>query len=171
MTKGRFVPSSAVCDVDGRAVRFALCVQLSQSLTTTAEVSATLPFVIPSEPGFPATLHWTQRRVRFSVGENRMKSVNANKINRKSGEAEGSAVLFPHPRSFWKCFSTSLARPDGLLLRCNGLLQGLFRKGLQYRIDERSQPKGHIPAERDCLTLHIHPASALFHAPIRVHCP
>jgi hypothetical protein len=30
--------------------------------------------------------------VRFSVGENRMKSVNANKINRKSGEAEGSAV-------------------------------------------------------------------------------
>jgi hypothetical protein len=54
--------------------------------------SATLPFVIPSEAGFPATLHWTQPRVRFSVGENRMKSVNANKINRKSGEAEGSAV-------------------------------------------------------------------------------
>jgi hypothetical protein len=50
-------------------------------------------FVIPSEPGFPATLHWTQPRVRFSVGENRMKSVNANKINRKSGEAEGSAVF------------------------------------------------------------------------------
>src|SRR5580704_9263318 len=49
-------------------------------------------FVIPSEPGFPATLHWTQPRVRFSVGENRMKSVNANKINRKSGEAEGAAV-------------------------------------------------------------------------------
>jgi hypothetical protein len=30
--------------------------------------------------------------VRFSVGENRMRSVNANKINRKSGEAEGPAV-------------------------------------------------------------------------------
>ena len=55
--------------------------------------STTLPFVIPSEPGFPATLRWTQPRVRFSVGENRMKSVNANKINRKSGEAEGPAVL------------------------------------------------------------------------------
>ena len=62
---------------------------------TAAKVSAALPFVIPSEPGFPATLHWTQPRVLFSVGENRMKSVNANKINRKSGEAEGSAVLFP----------------------------------------------------------------------------
>ena len=58
--------------------------------------------VIPSEPGFPATLHWTQPRVRFSVGENRMKSVNANKINRKSGEAEGSAVRlsFKQIRSF-----------------------------------------------------------------------
>ena len=49
MTKGRFVPSSTVCNVDGRAVRFALCVQLSPSLITAAEVSATLPFVIPSE--------------------------------------------------------------------------------------------------------------------------
>jgi hypothetical protein len=49
----------------------------------------------PSEAGFPATLHWTEPRVRFSVGENRMKSVNANKINRKSGEAEGPAVLSP----------------------------------------------------------------------------
>src|SRR5271168_280590 len=36
-----------------------------------------------------------QPRVRFSVGENRMKSVNANKINRKSVEAEGPAVP-PH---------------------------------------------------------------------------
>jgi urocanate hydratase len=35
-------------------------------------------------------------KLRFSVGENRMKSVNANKINRKSGEAEGPAVL-PFP--------------------------------------------------------------------------
>jgi hypothetical protein len=42
--------------------------------------------------GFPATLRWTQPRVRFSVGENRMKSANATKVNRKSGEAEGSAV-------------------------------------------------------------------------------
>jgi len=32
-----------------------------------------------------------------------MKSVNANKINRKSGEAEGSAVLFP-PRPLLEVF-------------------------------------------------------------------
>ena len=47
MTKGRFVPSSTACDVDGRIVRFAVCVQLSQSLITAAEVSATLPFCHP----------------------------------------------------------------------------------------------------------------------------
>ena len=50
------------------------------------------PPLIPSEAGFPATLHWTQPRVRFSVGENRMKSANAIKSNRKSGVAEGPAV-------------------------------------------------------------------------------
>jgi len=33
-----------------------------------------------------------------------MKSVNANKINRKSGEAEGSAVLFPLHGTTRKCF-------------------------------------------------------------------
>jgi hypothetical protein len=59
---------------------------------TTWYGSANLHFVIPSEAGFPATLHWTQPRVRFSVGENRMKSANAIKINRKSGLAEGPAV-------------------------------------------------------------------------------
>ena len=73
-------------------------------------------FVIPSEPGFPATLHWTQPRVLFSVGENRMKSVNANKINRKSGEAEGSVVrpgCFPklpvltHALTSWATLSQS----------------------------------------------------------------
>ena len=49
MTKGRFVPSSTVCDVDGRIVRFALCVQICPSRITAAEVNAVLPFVIPSE--------------------------------------------------------------------------------------------------------------------------
>ncbi len=57
--------------------------------------SAPLPLVIPSEPGFPATLHWTQPRVRFSVGENRMKSVNANKINQ---EIRGSRGICSAPR-------------------------------------------------------------------------
>jgi hypothetical protein len=59
---------------------------------TTLHGSANPHFVIPSLPGFPATLHVTQPRVRFSVGENRMKSANAIKINRKSGVAEGPAV-------------------------------------------------------------------------------
>ena len=35
--------------------------------TTKFKESATLPFVIPSEPGFPATQHWTAPRVRLSV--------------------------------------------------------------------------------------------------------
>src|SRR5271154_6885097 len=51
MTKGRFVPSFTVCDVDGRIVRFALCVQLSQSLITAAQVNAGLPFCHP-DPDF-----------------------------------------------------------------------------------------------------------------------
>jgi hypothetical protein len=35
--------------------------------TITPNGSATLPFVIPSEPGFPATQHWKRSRVRLSV--------------------------------------------------------------------------------------------------------
>ena len=79
-------------DWDGRA-RCAASIERSLSIRITKpNESVKSKFVIPSEPGFPATLLWTQPRVRFSEGENRMKSVNANKINRKSGEAEGSAV-------------------------------------------------------------------------------
>ena len=50
------------------------------------------PFVIPSEPGFPATMHRKQQRMRFSVGENRIKFANATNLDRKSGVAEGPAV-------------------------------------------------------------------------------
>jgi hypothetical protein len=79
-------------DWDGR-VRCAASLERDLSIRITKpNENVKSKFVIPSEPGFPATLQWTQPRVRFSVGENRMKSVNANKINRKSGEAEGSAV-------------------------------------------------------------------------------
>jgi hypothetical protein len=69
----------------------ALCLSVHPIWRLLIKVTA-LPFVIPSAPGFPATLHWTQPRVWFSAGENRMKSANAVKINRKSGVAEGSAV-------------------------------------------------------------------------------
>jgi hypothetical protein len=42
--------------LDGRIVRFALPVQLSQSLITAAKVSAAVPFVIPSEAEGSAVL-------------------------------------------------------------------------------------------------------------------
>src|ERR1700722_14680473 len=40
-----------------------------------------------SVPGFPTSLHWTWPRVRFSVGEGRIKCTNAAKFGRKSGGA------------------------------------------------------------------------------------
>jgi hypothetical protein len=47
-----------------------------------------------SVPGFPATLHWTWPRVRLSVRERRMKSINATKSHRKSGGAQWRDLLF-----------------------------------------------------------------------------
>jgi hypothetical protein len=43
------------------------------------------PFPLPSRPGFPATLHWTRSRLRLSLKERCMRSVNATKFHRKSG--------------------------------------------------------------------------------------
>jgi hypothetical protein len=63
--------------------------------------------VIPSEPGFPATLHWTQPRVRFSVRENRMNLANATNLNRKYGEAEGPAVR-PSPKQLPATLSATI---------------------------------------------------------------
>jgi hypothetical protein len=37
------------------------------------------------EPGFPATLHWTEPRVRLSVKKGALKFANANNLDRKSG--------------------------------------------------------------------------------------
>src|SRR5580698_1318887 len=47
-----------------------------------------------SVPGFPATPHWTQPRVRLSVRERRMKCINATKFHRKSGGAQWRDLLF-----------------------------------------------------------------------------
>ena len=47
-----------------------------------------------SEPGFPATQHWTKPRVRLSLKERRMRSANAIKVHRKSGEAERRDLRF-----------------------------------------------------------------------------
>src|SRR5580698_5344111 len=46
-----------------------------------------------SVPGFPATLHWTQPRMRLSVRERRMMCINATKFHRKSGGAEWRDLL------------------------------------------------------------------------------
>jgi hypothetical protein len=47
-----------------------------------------------SLPGFPATLHWTEPRMRLSVTERRMKCTSATKLNRKSGGAKWRDLLF-----------------------------------------------------------------------------
>ncbi len=44
-----------------------------------------------SAPGFPATQHWTRRRMRLSVRERRMKCNSTTKFHRKSGERSGGA--------------------------------------------------------------------------------
>jgi hypothetical protein len=46
------------------------------------------PFPLSSRPGFPVTQHWTRPRVRLSLKERRMRSVNATKFHRKSGGAK-----------------------------------------------------------------------------------
>jgi hypothetical protein len=55
-----------------------------------------------SEPGFPATRHWALQRVRLSLKERRMHLAEPNKFNRKSGEAEGSAVLRTPPGNVFR---------------------------------------------------------------------
>jgi hypothetical protein len=52
------------------------------------------PFPLSSRPGFPATLHRTRSRVRLSLKERRMRSVNATKFNRKSGGAQPRDLQF-----------------------------------------------------------------------------
>jgi hypothetical protein len=50
-----------------------------------------------SEPGFPATQCYTRPRVRLSLKERRMRSANAIKVHRKSGEAERRDLRFREP--------------------------------------------------------------------------
>jgi hypothetical protein len=56
-----------------------------------------LPFPLSSRPGFPATLHWTRSRVRLSLKERRMRSVNATKFHWKSGGAKPRDLQFRGP--------------------------------------------------------------------------
>jgi hypothetical protein len=55
--------------------------------TTTLPGGAALPFVISTGPGFPASRCWQRPRVRFSFKENRMQSIGATDLHRKSGGA------------------------------------------------------------------------------------
>jgi hypothetical protein len=52
---------------------------------------------LSSRLGFPATLHWTRSRVRLSLKERRMKSVNATRFHRKSGRAKPRDLRFRRP--------------------------------------------------------------------------
>jgi hypothetical protein len=58
-----------------------------------------LPFPLSSRPGFPAARHWTRLRVRLSLKERRMRSVNATNFHRKSGGAKPRDLRFPFPHN------------------------------------------------------------------------
>src|SRR5271156_5905628 len=47
-----------------------------------------------SAPGFPASLHWTEPRVRLSFKERRMVLANATNFHRKSGVAQWRDLRF-----------------------------------------------------------------------------
>jgi hypothetical protein len=68
------------------------------------------PFPLSSRPGFPATLHWTRSRVRLSLKERRMRSVNATKFHRKSGGAKPRDLQFRGP--FLEMFFDRTQRRD-----------------------------------------------------------
>jgi hypothetical protein len=54
-----------------------------------------VPLSLSSRPGFPATPHWTRSRVRLSLKERRMRSVNATNFHRKSGGAKPTCPAAP----------------------------------------------------------------------------
>jgi hypothetical protein len=65
-----------------------------------------------SEPGFPATQHWTKPRVRLSLKERRMRSANATNVHRKSGVAKRRDLQFTSPSTTYK--GTPLPSPLSL---------------------------------------------------------
>ena len=62
---------------------------------TTFHGSVALP--LSSRPGFPAARHWTRLRVRLSLKERRMRSVNATNFHRKSGGAKPRDLRYLFP--------------------------------------------------------------------------
>jgi hypothetical protein len=55
------------------------------------------PTPLSSRPGFPATQHWTETRVRLSLKERRMRSASATNLHRKSGGAKPRDLRFSGP--------------------------------------------------------------------------
>jgi hypothetical protein len=60
---------------------------------TILRLDATIPFVIPSVPGFPTSPLSLGTTYVVLSKENHMQLTEAATIDRKSGEAEGSAIL------------------------------------------------------------------------------
>jgi hypothetical protein len=59
-----------------------------------------------AKPNFLPRCSETRPRVRFSVGENRMKLANATNLNRKFGKPRDLQFSFPTYDPSWKLFSS-----------------------------------------------------------------
>jgi hypothetical protein len=77
-------------------------------LATALYGSAALPFVIPSAPRISYCAAPETATCAAFVEESRMKFADHTKLDRKSGEAEGSAV----PRTFLGTFFDGAQRPE-----------------------------------------------------------
>ena len=87
--------------------------RLCPSPMTAAEVSATPPLSSRAKPNFLPRCSETQPRVRFSVGENRMKLANTTNLNRKFGKPRDLQFSEPFVEMFFEraqwsecCFSS-----------------------------------------------------------------
>jgi hypothetical protein len=85
MTKGRVAVNGKWWPTEGDEKRL--------PLETTFHRNVALPFVIPSVPGFPTSPLSPETTYVVLPKENHMHLTEAATLDRKSGEAEGSAVL------------------------------------------------------------------------------
>jgi hypothetical protein len=103
-TTGQIKKVTSSRDVEGKgeAFRESSCSMEGVRLTTAFNGTACAPFVIPSVPGFPTSpLSLATTYVVLSK-ENHTQSTEAATLDRKSGEAEGSAVLRTSPGNVFR---------------------------------------------------------------------
>jgi hypothetical protein len=82
------------------------------------------PFVIPSVPGFPTSPLSPASTYVVLFKENHMQSTEATTLNRKSGEAEGSAVPQTCPGNAQYYTQTKLSsRPERSRISCRTALE------------------------------------------------